>query len=102
MRDRKASEFIKSWNLHQQKNWRVHACSLCHYRCSFILSSKPQYDSGCYCIIGFIRDATWDEIAKHYNIQTEESVIKQYDDFWKFKPRDPAEMTISESWTIKI
>lgn len=51
----------------------IHNCSMCGYRCGFIVHSIDNiwYDSGCYCTgCGGGYQASVQDILNHHNIQT--------------------------------
>jgi len=69
--------------------WKVHDCSICGYGCGYIFFNEgwPEvvYDSGCDCTRRYIKEkSTWDSVSTYYNMQRNENVIKEMDEFWRF------------------
>lgn len=80
-----AEDFKKSAEKNNITEWRMHDCSLCGYKCGFkFIDEKVFYDNGCYCVMMSPRLCSWESVANHYNIQTDEDIIKKYKEFWRF------------------
>ena len=71
----------------------VHNCSLCGYRCGYIINGdKVSYDSGCYCVkYMYIEERSWKDLAETYNINQPENnpdvskeFLKRLNETWKF------------------
>lgn len=76
-------------NKAKEKNiarWILHKCSMCGYPCGFRFypDGSVGYDSGCFCSSQPVRHSGWGEVAEHYNEQTNDEVIKEYNEFWGF------------------
>lgn len=59
----------------QLKFYHVHDCSMCGYRCGYIIAlDKVAYDSGCYCV-GYtdIQPRSWEDLAETYNMNQPEN-----------------------------
>ena len=69
--------------------WILHNCSFCSYQCGFVFqrNGRVYYDNGCICTNNFnnLRISSFEEVAEHYNIQKDESCIKEMNEFWGFK-----------------
>ena len=85
-------EFIKSQILTLKlKNWPIHNCSFCKYRCGYIFTIEQgdvvvRYDSGCNCILPPYRPqprlSSVDEIIAHMDLQTSKKVVDKIRRFW--------------------
>lgn len=65
--------------------WLIHDCSMCGYHCGFYFRGKVvEYDNGCGCVMNPRSPRTWEDVAEHYNMQTNKKVIKEMDKFWGF------------------
>lgn len=85
---RTVEEFKKQAKLKNITKVWVHDCSICKYPCGYIINNDATvtYDSGCDCVSyhGY-RPSSFDEVASFYNIQTDEKVIQEMDEFWGFE-----------------
>lgn len=85
---RTGEEFKQAAIKNNIREWQFHSCSMCDYRCGYHFSSCftwVVFDAGCYCTNQsrtYERD--WDDVANQYNIQTHETAIKKYDEYWGF------------------
>lgn len=83
---KEAKEFKEQATKNNIKEWRIHDCSICGYPCGYIFEEdRVLYDSGCDCSYGGESLRDWDDVAEHYNMQTNEDVIKKMNLFWGFK-----------------
>ena len=65
--------------------WSIHDCSMCGYRCGYIINLKPRpgeatvlYDAGCRCGAGFnITPRTFEDMYSHYSMQSNEEVKRR-------------------------
>lgn len=68
--------------------WVVRRCSICHYPLNYQFCDNHErvaFDSGCDCTRSTnINECSWDRLADFYNMQTNESVIKEMNEFWGF------------------
>lgn len=65
--------------------WMIHECTICDYPCGFhFYQSGVKYDNGCHCRMAGLRDSSWKEVADHYNLQGDEKVIQEMNEFWGF------------------
>lgn len=78
----------------------IRDCSICGVPIGYIFfhDREVYFDGSCGCCCGSPRLSSWEEVAEHYNRQTNECVIAQYDEFWHFnesqdKDSRPAEGT---------
>lgn len=57
------------------KFYPVNDCSMCGYRCGYIITSdKVAYDSGCYCVgLSDIENSSWEDLAGVYNLNQPEN-----------------------------
>ena len=84
---RSPSEFQKSVQENELTHWPIHDCSLCHYPCGYIFNKDGNvfYDSGCDCVAYTnLQPRSWEDVAEHYNQQSNADYIKEMDTFWKF------------------
>lgn len=53
-----------------------HDCSICGYMCRYVIreSGNVFFDPGCYCTEGQYRDASYQDIANWYNMQSNDDV----------------------------
>lgn len=85
---RTAEDFKTASGNHGIERWDLHECSFCHYPVAYLMKGAAvAIDTGCWCVPGpmSIRETTWDEVAEQYNMQTTDSVIARYDEFWHFE-----------------
>lgn len=84
------SEFKFAARVHNIDHWELHNCTFCGYRCGFIfVNEKVYYDHGCYCSVKQkLRNSDWAEVADWFNIQTNETVLKNFNKFWGFIPKE--------------
>lgn len=83
-----AQDFQKSARENKIVQWTIHQCSMCDYPCGYIFepNGDVSYDSGCDCVTYTnIQPCSWEDVASHYNLQTNPQVIEEMDDFWKFQ-----------------
>lgn len=69
--------------------FNIHDCSICGYPCGFVFNhGRIGYDSGCDCgsYDPGIRVREWQDLADHYNRQTNEQYITEMDNFFGFAP----------------
>lgn len=67
--------------------WNIHDCSMCGYKCGFILdlqNDQLYYDNGCYCFMNPPNPRNWEDLADSYNMQTSDEYIKEMNQFWGF------------------
>lgn len=82
---KKIEDFKKQAKEKDIKRWNIHDCSMCGYQCGYIIRDNGVfYDSGCGCSHGPLRESSFEEIAEHYNMQSNKKVIKEMDKFWGF------------------
>lgn len=85
---RTAQEFKKAQQEHEIWSWEIHDCSLCGYECGYIFDYNEHpvvYDHGCDCTRTYRKSImNWQNVADHYNMQTNPEIIKKYDKFWGF------------------
>ena len=78
---------VAAFNLRPHK-WVIHRCSMCNYPCGYVFSPNHEwvaYDSGCDCTgRENINECSWDKLAEIYNMQSNENVIKEMNNFWGF------------------
>lgn len=91
---RRANDFRSMAEAKGITRWIVHQCSLCDYACAFVFSQAPgmpevYYDSGCDCVVDYLplQLRSWQDVAEHYNGQTDPRVIMEMDLFWGFKQK---------------
>ena len=71
--------------------WSIWPCSMCNYPCGFLFlvdgkKVKVGYDSGCYCCgRGDIRAEKMESVKEHYDLQSNQKLIDEYDQFWGFE-----------------
>ena len=72
----------------------VHSCSMCGYRCGFIIKDENvSYDSGCGCVAYIdIQPKTWEDLTYIYNLNQPENnpkikqnFLDELNETWKFK-----------------
>jgi hypothetical protein len=87
MPDRTPAEFAAAAQDREITWWPIRDCSLCGtpigyecsgYRVAFVSSC------GCSSFNGW-NSRSWDDLAQHYNMQTNDSVIARYAEFWGFE-----------------
>ena len=81
-------DFKKQAKAKNITRWVIHYCSMCNYPCGFLIGSKQkniQYDNGCSCSMNPPNLREWQDLADHYNMQTNKKVIKGMNEFWGFK-----------------
>jgi hypothetical protein len=85
---RTAEEFKVQTQLRKIENWTLCNCEFCYYQCGFVFRPNHVfYDSGCYCVQdGFrdLRESSYQEVADHYNCQTNKDYIAEMNKFWGF------------------
>ena len=65
--------------------WYIASCTMCNYRMGYsIIENAVLYDNGCDCYRQGVRNASWEEIADHYNMQSNANVIARMNEFWGF------------------
>lgn len=82
-------EFIQAAIDRNLTQWPIHNCSMCGYPCSYVMPannrSKVFYDSGCDCVTYTnVQPRSWQDIADHYNSQTNPVFIAEMNLFWGF------------------
>ncbi len=71
--------------------WKLRSCSICgiplHYTFSISRDPVVEFDSQCDCTSGrsVPQQRDWDDLAEHYNMQTDETYINEMNKFWGFK-----------------
>lgn len=82
-------DFMKQAKEKGIEKWIIHHCSMCGYPCGFHFSKDQNtvlYDNGCNCTGGYGgRGSSWKEVADHYNLQSNQKVIEEFDKFWGFE-----------------
>lgn len=93
MEKRTAEQFQRQVELYKITKWPIHSCSICNYPCAYVFKAGlVGYDSGCNCGKGQnITLREWEDVASHYNMQTNEEYIAVMDNFWKFNLPQPSE-----------
>lgn len=82
---RKGIEFKKQAELKGITFWESHACSICNVLVGTeIENGEASYRSACGCASSPNHSHGWDKVAERYNMQTNEKVISDMDDFWGF------------------
>ena len=65
-------------------------CSMCGYPLGYVFHADGRlgFDSGCDCVTygPVVRDREWDELADHYNRQSNAEYIATMDEFFGFEP----------------
>ncbi len=88
MTHRTPEEFKEAAKRIKPRRWHMHDCSICGYQCGYIFEDNPElvfYDSGCKCVMyRTVRPSSWESVANHYNIQDNDEVIKDMNNFWGF------------------
>ena len=81
-----ADDFKQQAKLHNIIRWNVHDCSICGYRCGYIIEGdQVYYDSGCDCVTySDIKQRNFDDIAGLYNMQKNPDIIERFNEFWHF------------------
>lgn len=72
---------------HNITRWNINDCSFCDYSCGFVIKGNNVfYDNGCNCTYtpNKLRKSSFEDIARHYNMQSNEKVISEYNEFWNF------------------
>jgi len=88
MKKKTGEDFKKQSKEKKITKWIIHNCSMCNYGCGFIIGwgkTGVGYDNGCSCSWSGVRPSSWNDIAEHYNLQTNKKVIKEMNKFWGFK-----------------
>lgn len=82
-----ADDFKKQVKEKVITKWLMHDCSICGYHCGYYFKGdEVKYDIGCNCGSRQPLDPrTWENVAEHYNMQTDKDVIKEMDKFWEFR-----------------
>lgn len=74
------------------RHWDIRPCSMCNYMMAYIfdLNGNVMMDTGCDCLRRppTISVVSWDDVARSYNLQTNEDVIKLMDEFWQWDSAD--------------
>lgn len=88
---RQPEEFQRQAATHHFVNtrWPHHDCAICGYWTAFIFyQGRAYFDSYCGCSSYRTtpEECTWQDVADHYNMQTNPAVIAQMDAFWHFTP----------------
>lgn len=81
---RTAEDFARAVEERRIDWWPLRGCSICGYMCGYrFLPDGIWYDAGCYCTGGGGgRDATFEDLAYHYNRQSSAAYIATMDEFW--------------------
>lgn len=85
MSKRTPEEFKEAAAKRGLNEWVIRRCSMCNYPLSFVFSGDfVGFDSGCDCVTYHtpLKPCSWADIAKHYNMQNHEDVIKEMNQFW--------------------
>jgi hypothetical protein len=88
MSEKKAEDFRKAAIERGIERWPMHKCSICGYQCAYLFNwadTEVAYDAGCHCSPRTPEVRSWEDVARHYKMQTALSVILDYDEFWGFK-----------------
>jgi len=81
-----AEDFKKQAELKNITFWESHKCGICGVPVGTeIENGEASYRSACDCGWSPNHSHGWDNVAKRYNMQTNEKVIKQMDAFWGFE-----------------
>lgn len=73
------------------KRWDIHNCSMCNYACGYVIDNdRVFYDSGCDCTYRGqnLSPRSFEDIADHYNMQSNETVIQRMNEFWGFSDNE--------------
>ncbi len=85
---RAPEEFRLAATLRNIQEWYIRGCSMCDYPLSYYFFTQfgdVAFDSGCDCVsYKNIQPKDWNDVARQYNIQTDEKIIEKYDAFWGF------------------
>lgn len=86
---RTADEFKQAAIKKGITEWVIRDCSICGYDLKYIFSRDKEqvaFDTGCDCTSypNVIIPSSYEDIAQHYNCQTNKEYIKEMDDFWGF------------------
>jgi hypothetical protein len=84
---RTADEFKEAAEVQGHTKWPIHKCSMCGYQCAFLFNAgEVSYDNGCNCVTFRTPPSrrTWDDVAAHYNRQSDAKVIEKMNRFWGF------------------
>lgn len=66
---KKVDDFKKAARDQGVKRWNVHNCSICGYKCGYVINGdNVYYDSGCDCVMGGLEPRDWEDIANSYNL----------------------------------
>lgn len=87
---RTAEEFKEQAKKLQLRQWNIRNCSICHAPLRFLFSMDYKhvgFDPNCNCVIYpyLTEERSWEDIARHYNMQTNENVIKTMNEFWRWE-----------------
>lgn len=87
---RTPQEFRDAAIKHNISTWELRECFICGCPIGYLFfrDREVYFDGGCDCCDGGLRPSSWEEVAEHYNIQTNENVIAEYDNFWHFNDKD--------------
>lgn len=82
-----AEDFRRAAKEHNIVRWGIRDCSICGYGLAYdIDGEKITFDSGCHCVDYQCHiERTWQDLADHYNLQTDVATIERYNEFWGFK-----------------
>lgn len=74
---------------HNIASWLFRTCSICGEPIGYYFFQDPYteviFDNCCICSQQSVSyKSSWEDVAKLYNAQTNEEVIKEFNNFWKF------------------
>jgi hypothetical protein len=81
-----ANKFKERAELMKLTKWRLRQCDKCLIMVFYWFKGEVvEVDSGCDCdSIHTVDKSSWEEVAAHYNSQTDQAVIEGMNRFWKF------------------
>ena len=65
--------------------WPIHECTFCHYKVGYVFREDGVFfDTGCWCVRtpDKLRRESWEDVARHYNMQDDARYIASMDEFW--------------------
>lgn len=83
---RTAQEFRSAAIKYSISTWRFRECSICGCPIGYLFFQDREvyFDGGCDCCWGDLRPSTWEDVAEFYNMQTNDKMIAEFDEFWHF------------------
>lgn len=94
---RDGAEFMNAARESKLKRWPILRCGICNAWHDFVFEGdEVKYDVGCLCRGTCLKPSSWDEVADHYNIQSNPHLIREMDAQWGFTPGQKFEVKEKE------